>query len=670
MITELDIPRALRRGNNVNKGDILAPVSAYSPLEKVKSRTLAVMERFSRSVAITTKPYQEFNDKSLIERMDNEQKLFNNWKESKSADSDKSWMSDAIRPIVRNRTISIAAHIAGQLLEPGIRAQNENQNEDKGASTVMRDLMEWANDQAEYVKTFIYAVIAALVNPASVIHTEYSEIYRTIKNIQEDGTWKEKKVLDEIMSGFKDTLVPLDELFIADIYIHNIQKQPYLFWRKAVFYSDAESEYGKSGNWQYVRPGYQAVFNESTNSFYDIFDQNLQDVLVEKVIYYDRINDLQLCFINGILMTDPDQPNPRKDKLYPFIKGGYELIDEGKFFYYFSLVRKMADDADIINTLYRMIIDGTSLKVWPPNVVMGDVAITSSVMVPRKITQIGENMKMEPIGTGSDLNAGFAMLEKMESSVSESSNDVQQAGLTNPRDKTAFQVSVEEKNAAIVGGLVRRMIGFMVKDWMRLRVGDIVQFMTVGEIDEIVGDDATLKYKSFLISDKSEKGKSVSHRILLDNKNISPKEVLAMEGGMAGTADKQTLSQYMGKGLESDQRIFMVNPSLFKELKYKIIITPDMERPVSEALERVLNIEEYDRAINNPFADQEALYRDLLLGSYSKTRNDTDKYVKEQQIEQPTGQQSGQPQSDIMSKIFGGGQKIQNTAEAALSKVG
>ena len=41
-----------------------------------------------------------------------------------------------------------------------------------------------------------------------------------------------------------------------------------------------------------------------------------------------------------------------------------------------------------------------------------------------------------------------------------------------------------------------------------------------------------------------------------------------------------------------------------------------------------MNVQLYDRAIASPVADQEALYRDLLLGSYDQTRDDTEKYVK------------------------------------------
>ena len=173
-ITDLDLPVAQRNKENYKAGGISLPVSAYNPSKEIKDRTRTVMARFQRAAETHEKPYREFNDTSLTVRMDTDQKLFNNWREAKSDDPDEEWHSRAVRPIVRNRTISIAAHLSGQLLTPAFRAQNDRQQEDKEASTVIRYLVEWANDQAEYVRTFLYAVIAALVNPASIIHTEYA----------------------------------------------------------------------------------------------------------------------------------------------------------------------------------------------------------------------------------------------------------------------------------------------------------------------------------------------------------------------------------------------------------------------------------------------------------------------------------------------------------------
>jgi hypothetical protein len=400
-IINLEPPRAVKNEKDFLKGQIKSAVSLYNPPKKTRERIEEVLDKFTTAAQIHTKPYEEFNDVSLIQIMDECQRLFLNWREFQSDDRSERWKSRAVRPIVRNRAISIAAHITGTVVQPKVDAQNERQKSDKDAAIVMEDLMEWANEQCDYVRTFLYAVLAAIVNPASIIHTEYTIQWKTSKDIQEDGKWKEEQVVDDTMTGFKDTLVPLDEFFIADVYEHSLQRQPYLIWRRLIHWNTAFQKYKDNKMFtEYVRPGIHAFFDSSSESFYDLYDENQQEKYVEEIIYYDRHQDLQLTIVNGILLDDPDQPMKRKDKLYPFVKGGYELIDEGKFFYYFSLVRKMKDDAEIINTLYRMVVDGTFLQLMPPTAIYGDEIVNSSVVSPGTVNTFKETTRLEKIDVG------------------------------------------------------------------------------------------------------------------------------------------------------------------------------------------------------------------------------------------------------------------------------
>jgi len=130
----------------------------------------------------------------------------------------------------------------------------------------------------------------------------------------------------------------------------------------------------------------------------------LEQRLVEEVIYYNRIEDLELVYLNGVLVTASDEPNKRKDKKYPFSKLIYELIDEGKFFYGKSLAFKMAPDQEIIDQLYQMVIDGSFLKLMPPTAIYGEEQFNSSIVAPGAITIMKENSKMEKIDIGTDIN--------------------------------------------------------------------------------------------------------------------------------------------------------------------------------------------------------------------------------------------------------------------------
>lgn len=608
------------------QGNIKSNPSAYRPGKDIETLTQQVLSDFERSYELMHRPYRELNDMSVLERQDVDQKTFNSYVPPGSSDPDEAWKSNAQRPIARNRAISIAAHVTGSLMYPVVQAQNDQQEEDKAAAEVMRDLMEYANENsngaAGYEKTLVNAVIAAIVNPAVIIHTQFAETYRTVKEIQEDGSFKKAEILDEAFSGFQDHLVPIDELFIADIYQADIQKQPYLVWRRVIDITDSEARYGSHANFKYVTPGVQTIFDSATGDFYEQQDETMSDRQVEEVTYYNRSKDLQICFINGILVTDKDQPNPRKDKKYPFAKTGYELIDEGRFFYYKSLIFKMGPDVDIVNTLYRMVIDGTFLKLMPPGVVFGEEEIRSSMVTPGTITHLDKESKYSPIDVGSDLGAGVAMLQKAEDSLSESSSDVMQSGQSNKGNQTAFEISRLEENARIMLGLFGKMIGFLVKDFGYLRVSDILQFLTVGDIDQIADSDAALKFKSFVLPDKTVEGKSKTREIKFDP--YLPSEPMSEDSLL----DQSFAIMDEEGGLDSDRQIYKVNPRLFRKLKFLLKITPDVVTPPSENVKKALKLEQYDRAIRSPLANQEAIFRDLLLGAYDATKNDTDKYIQ------------------------------------------
>jgi len=639
---------------------IKSPVSTYKPSKPEKERLAQIKADWLIAREQQRKPYREFNDLSMLDRRSLDQSVWNTYVEPQSQDPDEKWKSQAMRPVVRNRLISIAAHITGALIFPQVYAQNDQDEQDKDAAEVMRDLMEAVADQTNYSKTFLYTVIAMLVNPGAIVHTEFAQIYRKVKQIQESGKWSEKEVLDELYSGFQDTMVPLDELLLGNIREQNIQKQTYLVWRRVIDYTTALAKHGSKANFKYVRPGVQLMYDEPTDQFYEIIDENLRDRLVEEVIYFNRAFDLQVACVNGVMMDDADQPNPREDKRYPFVMGGYELIDPtGQFAYYYSLVRKMAKDEEVINTLYRLVIDGAIYKLKPAMAVYGDEEFDSSVTTPGTLNIMGSESKMEPIDAGGDIAAGMNVIEKVEQSLQESSNDPIQSGQPDSNPQTAFEISRLEQNAKVMLGLFAKMIGFLIKDFGELRISDILQFMTVGEADEELGDETRLKFQTILIPNKNSQGKDKTRRITFDQtlpNQMTPDQHFQMS--------RDTFNQE--GGLNTETEIYRVNPELFRKRKFTLRVTPDVVSPPSDNLKKAFNLELYDRAIQNPLANQEQVTRDLLFGSYDATKGNTDKYIAKPQPANPLAppvlpgqsqalpQATGQQQPSPLKKLIGG----------------
>jgi hypothetical protein len=643
--TPLTIDIQKKNGQNV----ITNVSSPYAPDLETRKVISAVKDDFRKADVIMRRPRREFNDLSVISRMQVDQMAFNCYQpnngDALEGDEINSWKSRAMRPIVRNKAISIAAHATSNVIFPKIFAYDKSaSNEDDQAAGVMSDLMEWAGEQSDYFRTNLYAVVAALINPASIVFEEYTQVYKKYKTDKNDkGDWNWEEVIDEDASGFQNTIVPVDELYIGNFYEHNIQNQPFLIWRRVQDYSAIENKYGHCENFKYVKPGVQLIFNDANSTFYEVYDPNMRQDLCEEVIYWNKSKDVKLILVNGVLLTDKDCPNPRQDKQYPFVKFGYELIDEGKCFYYKSLAFKMMQDANIINSLYPIIIDGSYLSVIQPMVVTGSEMIGSDVIVPGAVTNLASpDANLRPIMMQPNLAAGLNVLTTVEESINESSAPPIQSG----GKQTAYSIAVQQKEAQTILGLFIQMQMGFVKDYGKLVLSDILQYLTIGEASKIENSDE-LVYKTFLLHDKESNGKVKTKKIKFD-KDLSSEPMTEAEY----TEQSFNVLKEQG-GEDSSTTLSKVNPELFRNLKYVMKISPDIMTPMTQEAKTTLGLEIYDRAIANPVADQEQVTRDFLFGEFEQSKKNVDKYITKK----------NPVQDNMMAQLFGKEGLNQNTSQ-------
>lgn len=592
-----------------------------------------IKNHFTLGDVTMQKPRVEFNDLSVLGRMQVDQMSANTYQpnngQAYAGDEINAWRSNAMRPIVRNKMLSIAAHATARLIFPKIFAYDSSNDEQRDAAQTMSDLMEWAADRSNYSHYSLQRTITALTDPASIGYTEYCETYQEVKREkQEGGGYRKEKILNETLSGFQDTVVPVNEIYIENFYEPDIQKQGWLIWRRVISYSLARAKYeGRYDNFKHVRPGVQLLYNDANQMFYQVYDTNMRQYDVEEIIYWNKALDVRLVVVNGCMLTDYDNPNPRNDKLYPFDKFGYSLINN-KCFYYKSLVFAMQQDANIVNTLYPMIVDGTYLNIMPPMVNVGGEAIGSDVIVPGAVTTLTDpNADLRSLSVGNNpngLRAARETLTEVEASVSESSQNPIEQGQNTGTQQTAYEISRIEQNAATILGLFVNMRSQHVKDYGKLRMGDILQYLTIADADQIVGNDK-LVYKTFLLHDKNSNGHTKTRKISFDN--TLPSEPQTDEQKLKLSYD--TLKTQGGE--EGRMELYRANPEIFRQLQYFCTVSPDVMNPMSEDLERAYSLEEYDRAIMNPLLDQEQVTRDFLLSAYPKSRKDPDKYFAKQQ---------------------------------------
>lgn len=605
-------------------GDIPFEIANYQPDDKQKERIALVRSCFQLGDVTMQKPRTEFNDLSVITRDQYDKMSFNAYQsnngQSVQGDAMNGWRSNAMRPIVRDKVISIAAHATARLIFPKVFAYDEDNEIQEDAAQVMETLMEWTTRQ-KWGETSLKVVIEALTSPACILHSEYSEVYKA------DGK------LDDVLSGFIDTIVPVDQLYISNFYEPDIQKQDWLIWRRVQSYQLLFQKYGgKYDNFQYVKSGVQYIYNDANQTFYSVYDTNMRQDECEEIVFYHRVLGLKAVLVNGVYLpkvgTD-EEKNPRLDGLFEFSKFGYQLINN-RCFYYKSLAFYLMQDANIINTLYPMIVDGTYLQIFPPLINRGGEAINSNVWIPgATVTLSSPQANVEPLSISSpnSLTQGVNVMNKVEESITNSSSPPLDQG-NQGNDITAYAISVQQQQANTILGPFITMIGSYIYQYGTLRVSDIIQHLTVPELLEINGNPE-LVYKSFLLRDKTGNHKKVEFDIDMPDK-MNKKEhlkrsydVLKRQGGIKG---KQTL--------------YKANPQLVRKMKYECTISADVLNPLSEDLERQFGLAEWDRMVAQVptgMYDAEETGK-LLLELFPKTKKDPDKYMPKQQ------QMMGMPQ--------------------------
>lgn len=603
-------------------------ISLYVPTDEEKVCRESFIKDFQNGWQTMHTPRAELNDYSLYQRHMVDMLSFNSYQENDGQpmleDRLGGWRSKAMRPLQRNKSISIAAHMTARQIVPKTFAYNDQDESQEDSAKVMGRLVDWAREQANYPFVALYRTIASLYSPISWGYTEYVQKYRRVKDYKDTTTrkWVYKQVIDENASGFQHTPVATDQVFFPNFYERDPQKQDFIIFRRIISFDQFQAEYPteKYPDAIYVKPGVIVTLDDANTGFYDVVDSHMRQFEVEVLVRWRKSTDSKEVMANGILITEPYAENPRQDHQYPWDSFYYLPINErciaGK-----SLVFALGPESILLNTQYQMINDANTLNLFPPSVTTGSDKAGMDVMIPGLNLAFSEtDVKIETLRMATDNTIRTAMdvMQNVEKSLSESSQDpIQQGQKTDGQPSTAYEISRIEQNAATVLGLTMKFMANMhVIPFGRLLLSDIVQYLTIADVEKITGDGGLI-YKTFYVNSSTSDGK---------------KDKIQFDATLPDTMsehDKMELSfkLLIAQGLRSDTTLYKVNPVLFRNYRYMFAVDTDVLNPRSADLERAYDLETFDRAINSPVADQEKLFTDLLMASNPKTARDPDKYV-------------------------------------------
>lgn len=590
------------------EGQIASLPSTYKVPKHLEEINNRFMNDYELGYLNQTKSRREFNNRSLIQTIDEDRDRFNAYILPKSGDPAESWKAQTVRPITRNKTISFAAHLSSLLQQPSVFAQNETDDEDRKAARVMQRLLDYMYDLTDWERKAVLICVGALVNPAVFVEVDYWEAKKLKRSKNGDTTLTR----DPVLSGPQINLISPENLMISNFRESELQRQRFVIRRKYIDTDELMAKYGTHDDVKYVQSGLHNLYYRPMGQMFSYTDDwELQMGVYEELIYYNRSLDLEVPVVNGVIL-EPERglSMRREDGLYPFAKTGCEPIDDGNYFYYKSLVSKLAGDQDMMDTLYNMILDGTFLQLVPPVAIIGDEDdYDTSIIAPGTVSYFSEGAKVENIAPRMDLRGGMQAAQMVESSIVESSSSNMRLGIDSSSG-TAREVSALERNAQIQLDFFLKNISFVVEDIGQLATGVITQHFTVMDVQELGGKPS--EYRSYLIKDVKEDGKTKSEKIMFTTDEVSSMDVLEAEGG-----------------LDAEKKLSIVNPVYFSKMHYKTRIKADEYRRLNRAVEKALKIEVYDRAIQNPNVNQELITKEFLLETLAP--GDSDRFMKKAQ---------------------------------------
>lgn len=562
------------------------------------------------------------------------------------------------------------------MLYPYVDAKNEANEEDKMTARVMCILVQNHLEKAGYDTKFLFMVLSALVNPATFVEVEWVEAIQRVKQQMTDGSVKIIEAIDELLTGLNLNIIPVDEILLTDFYsgTGEIQRLPAVLRIRRIPWDEARAKYeGKykdnegKDTFRYVQAGMTRIMiaGQEHQELFDIEWTEADPNYVQEITAYYRSEDLEVKFVGGVFMgnyTNVFNTNPFNHRrltllegnfisvpIVPIVMSGFEPIDPaGRFAYYKSGAFKEYWDDQALNVMHRLAIDGTMLDVMKPIFISGVAKVDTTVVIPGATVGIPSGQTATPFNIGPNLKATYDAIHQQESDMSNSTQDEILQGNTDA-NVTATQTNQAIQQAKIFMGVFGVMIGLLIKGVGELTMDCVINYATIGELDDSIPGALNMKYRTFLAKG-NEKGRDITHKIEFTTKHMgksySDEQISNKEWELYNKTGKSFKERY-----HSDQRMYEVNPYQFARTTFTMGIDADqmIDKSIGATRNRkVLASQILSSPTVAPFTDPEAVAGAMIDEFGPDLTDDPDKLKRK---DQPM-------QNQMLNSVMGNNQPV------------
>jgi len=600
----------------------------WQPSGEEANHLRLILRKFDSARESRSRPYRILNDRTLEEYWNDSEER---WLSLIPKKRKKPWQSAVVKPVTRNKCIGIIAHLLDQFIEPDITAELEGQVVESAANAI-KDLIDHSQEKDRYVLKMLLLLTETVSKGTAFIEESYVQELRKVKDVESwdpltnEMKFEEKEILD--YEGFRSAIIDPREIYLGNLFEFDINRQPYIFRRQVLDYHDAKQRYGEMRNWDFVSPGIRTHDEEEDGNYFEpqvTDDLGQQDV--EVLHYWSKADDEVAIIVNGILLTKVGTPIPYTHKRYPITKSIFEVMSS-RFAYGKSMPDRLQGEQDVIDTMYRMVIDKSFLSIFPPLLAKGFEKITTDIIVPGKVTPVDSESEISvPVGVANGVGNELNLIQFIEQSMDSSSLDPQHLGSPATGERSATQVLEAKRGAQTLLGLFGFMIAFAIEDMVGLRIQNILQFWSKEERLILKdGQRESIQNIFQLEGQELRDGTRGTKEISFLPENIQPSSLEIFR--------EEKRLRRRGKNMN---KVFL-DPKKIRQYDWIVRVKANPSNRMSPELRKVLGLEFY-----NQFAQEPLINRDKLVADTVKLWDkDPAEFVKTKEQIQQEQQQAQQ----------------------------
>ena len=618
-------------------------IEQYQLTKEEEKEVNLIYDDVEKMIDQRNQTYKQFNDRTLVNYIDDSEKRLNGYVPSRESQDKKDWQANVFHPDTRNKLKAIVASVALTPPDSKYRAVGNDGGLDLKRAELMKELVRHSYyQQNPEVEIFFDAWGGAgrgtIIKHEGYLKTKYKRRFIKSYDLSTGAVESEEREVN-VDNKCIEVDVPLSELYIRDFHIFDIQKQPSLAWIKYLDKDAAEGEFGQYKNWQYVPTKPPKGFGDDNTTFFNQRWAGRTDEDEYEVIrYYNKYQDKYDIIVNGVPLLIAPLLWGKRDKKYPFAKSIFEPFEGRDFFYGNSLPNSLMGQQDIVNQLYNMGLDKTYRSMNPPmlaNIANKDLLETENDSIGMDTTLYVEDINQVQYQAIPGVTAPEqAMLQLVSRGIDLTTVDANQQGVAG-RGVTAREIVIANENAKKLKGIFFMFLKDLWVQKTKLRILNILMNYTQPIVTEVVGEDGAVTYQDSFRTFNIEDSKFPDGRTgLLSVQMVGGQGELPSAGQLA-----EEESQWKETG-ENFQKVAMTSDYLDNyDYDVQIITDSTYQQEASQAqaltLEKIQTIASFFPqlfVVNQPIFFQE------LVKAYG---DDVDKYS----TQLPIASQGGIPAS-------------------------